>query len=429
MVIVVTETLNMQHCLKSELDLFQSKPVQTSIIDSHMVGYKSISPANESVLEFTLPKSTEHYRDLSSVYLKLDVKMTGWEPKTEKAASINNLLHSLFSQIKIELNGKTVEGGDNYPYRCFIESLLNYGTDAASTHLTTNMFYLDDNNLDADDKNSGFMLRKEKLEKGIVELYGKLHADLFHTPLLLALGTELRIRLTRSNQSFVTLSSIADSKVKFDITDATLYVKNVTPAPAILLAHTKTLAMGANIRYNIKRVEVRSHTISSHESSCSLDNCILGQLPSYIVVGFLKNDAYSGKANLNSLKFEHFDYNHFALKVNGVQIPSDALTPNWTEGRFARCYNQLYCDTHVKNNYQSNLITPNRFANGYHFLAFDLTPDNAGTQSHASLSRQGSVRIDVRFAKPLPNAVTVIVYAAYDNTIEIDKTGTVFTDY
>lgn len=118
----------MEPCVKSELDLFQQKFVQTSIIDKTMVGYRSINPANESILEFVLPRTTEFYRDLSSVYLKLDVKLigdkkitgTGTDSKTEKVACVNNLLHSLFSQIQVTINGRNVTGnGDCYPLSLF----------------------------------------------------------------------------------------------------------------------------------------------------------------------------------------------------------------------------------------------------------------------------------------------------------------------
>lgn len=427
----------METCVKSELDLFQQKFVQTSIIDKTMVGYRSINPANESILEFVLPRTTEFYRDLSSVYLKLDVKLigekkitgTGTDSKTEKVACVNNLLHSLFSQIQVTINGRNVTGnGDCYPYRCFIETILNFSKESANTHLTSTMFYPDDGTLDASDDNSGFLTREKKLKK-TVELYGKLHADILNSPILLGYGTELKIRLTRAPAAFVLLSNNPKSSMDFEISDATLYVKNVTPAPSVMSAHARILSMGSTWKYHTNRVDLRTHTISANESSATLDNVLIGTIPKLLVVGFVDNQAFSGHPTSNPFKLEHFDYNYFALKVNGIQVPGDAFTPNFAEGRFQRVYQTLFTETHIKNGPLTNMITESMFNAGYSLVVFDLSPDSSGTESHTSLARQGSVRFDIRFAKPLAKAITVLVYAVYDGLIEIDEGGNVLTDF
>lgn len=327
------------------------------------------------------------------------------------------------------INGRNVTGnGDSYPYRCFIETLLNFSKESVNTHLSSSMFYLDNGNLDASDTNTGFETRLKKLNK-TVELYGKLHADIFNSPILLGYGTELKIRLTRAPTAFVLLSNSAKSKMDFEITDATLYVKNVTPAPSVMTAHARILSMGSTWKYHINRVDLRTHTISANESSASLDNVVIGTIPKLLVVGFVDNQAFTGHVTSNPFKLDHFNYNYFAIKVNGIQVPGDAYTPNFEENRFQRVYQSLFSETHVKNGPLTNMISESMFKDGYSLVVFDLTPDSSGTESHTSLPRQGSVRFDIRFAKPLPHAITVLVYAVYDGLIEIDEGGNVLTDF
>ena len=51
--------------------------------------------------------------------------------------------------------------------------------------------------------------------------------------------------------------------------------------------------------------------------------------------------------------------------------------------------------------------------------AFDLTPD-LGEDDHFNLTKQGSVRLILKFADALTDTVTVIVYVEFQNVIEMD---------
>jgi hypothetical protein len=59
------------------------------------------------------------------------------------------------------------------------------------------------------------------------------------------------------------------------------------------------------------------------------------------------------------------------------------------------------------------------FTKGYYVLGFDLKPDREADE-HISLPRQGNMRIEARFKKPLPEPVTCILYAEFPGQVEID---------
>ena len=59
---------------------------------------------------------------------------------------------------------------------------------------------------------------------------------------------------------------------------------------------------------------------------------------------------------------------------------------------------------------------------------FDLTPD-LGEDDHFNLSKQGSVRLVLKFAEALEHPVTVIAYAEFENVIEIDRNRNVIYDF
>jgi hypothetical protein len=60
---------------------------------------------------------------------------------------------------------------------------------------------------------------------------------------------------------------------------------------------------------------------------------------------------------------------------------------------------------------------------------FDLTPDRAACAGHKSHPDDGAVRIELRFAKPLSEAITCLFHLEYDGTELVYASRTVTTDY
>jgi len=113
---------------------------------------------------------------------------------------VNNLLHSMFSSLSVSLNGKPVTLHEkNYHYKAYIEK-LNYGSDASSTHLISSFWYLDSPG--EPKENTGYAKRSNYLNNGkTLELYGRLHADLFNSDKMLINGVDMIIMLTRAPDS------------------------------------------------------------------------------------------------------------------------------------------------------------------------------------------------------------------------------------
>jgi hypothetical protein len=132
-------------CLKSGLDIFLNRSIQTSIVNSHIVTYKSLAPAdNPTQLEFNSSGHSDYYIDLNSVHLLLRIKLVKTDgsgissAESNTAGCVNNLLHSMFSCLSVSLNGKPVTLHEtNYHYKAYFEKLLNYGSDASGTHLVS----------------------------------------------------------------------------------------------------------------------------------------------------------------------------------------------------------------------------------------------------------------------------------------------------
>ena len=87
--------------------------------------------------------------DLANVLLYVRAKIVKNNNEDLAAAAtsapVNLLLHSMFSQVDVTLNGTLISSSTNtYPYRSMLETLLSYGEDAKKSQLTSELFYKDE---------------------------------------------------------------------------------------------------------------------------------------------------------------------------------------------------------------------------------------------------------------------------------------------
>ncbi len=81
-----------------------------------------------------------------------------------------------------------------------------------------------------------------------------------------------------------------------------------------------------------------------------------------------------------------------------------------------RAYETLVSSTGIHHDDWAHMIPLEMFTRGLYVLGFDLTPDRKADEGQISLPRQGNVRIEARFNKPLPESVTCILYAEFRDT-------------
>lgn len=428
---------NSCECAKSELDLFALPSTQTSIESGQWSNYSPVSSlTDDGPIEFLIPGSGDDYIDLSHTLLLVKAKIVNRDSTpisdTIKVGPVNNWMHSLFSQLDVYLNQKLISPPNNtYAYRAYIETLLNYGRDAKRTHLTCGFWYDDTaHHMDTCDKeNEGFDTRWQLSKGKEVEMMGHLHGDIFNQEKFLINGVEMRIKLVRTKETFNLMCSDVDSKFKVNITNASLLVRKARINPSVLLAHQKVLS-STTAKYPITRAEVKVLTIPTGVQGKALDNIFLGQIPKRCVIGFVNNTAFNGSLNTNPFNFAHHNINLFSLYVDGQQIPACTLQPSFDTDMITSAYNTLFSGTGIHFMNEGNYITKYDYTGGFCLMAFDLTPDLcANSQSHWNLIKHGSVRMEVRFDKALTATVNCIVYAEFDNVIEINKNRDISIDY
>lgn len=424
--------------MKSELDLFMNPKLSSNILRTEEIAFKPLtSLENQSNIEFGCNSLSDNYLDLSSTNLRLKVqflKKDGTmfdENDDDQPALINYPLNSIFKQVSISLNGKIISSMDgHHGYRSYIETLLNLSKESQETHLKSTGWTDEMSDLDNIASNEGIVERRTMMKNSkILELYGKLHCDMLNQPLLLLNNVDFRIKLQLNRPEFFIVSNAKDDSSTLKILDATLYMKSCSINPKVLLSHQMMLEKTPAI-YSYKRVEIKSFTIAPRGNSISLDNIVLGGLPTSLLFLMIDNDSYNGTRTKNPYNFKHNKIESFSLFVNGVQHPTDPIITDFTNNDIcARAYSSLFATCGTLHTSNGNLVTKEKFVSGSFILGFDLTNDSSCTSVCTSMSNQGTVRLEARFGNPLENTITCLVYLQYDASIAIGKDRAVNINY
>jgi hypothetical protein len=138
------------------------------------------------------------------------------------------------------------------------------------------------------------------------------------------------------------------------------------------------------------------------------------------------NDAFAGNYLKNPYNFKHNNLNFMQLYTDGVPVLTKALQPK--SGDYLQCYETLYHDHNRLNRNKSSIIKRIDWDKGYSLFNFDLTPDYDGYDRYP-IVKHGNLRLQMQFSEPLPSTINVIIYAEFDNIIEITGNRNVQFDY
>lgn len=423
-------------CVKSELDLFLVPPTQTAIERGSYIEYHPLSNIRDGgPVEFNVPGSGDDYMDLAASYLHVKVKIQNSDgtplAADEPVAPVNLFLHALFSQVDVSLNERVISSSSNtYPYRAYIETLLNYGEDAKKSLLSCEGFY-NDSNLDqpnplaTNNSNEGLKKRYNLTSKSqTLDLIGQLHCDIFQQNRLLLNLIDLKIKMTPSKPTFCLMSSNADGEYKVIIDHASLFVRKVKVSPGVTIAHAKALEK-STAKYMLDRVLCKTYSVSAGSWSFMQDNVFLGNMPKRIIITCLENASMNGQYSLNPFFFHHYNINFLSVYLDGQPVPGKALEVDFENKNYIRAYHTLFPGF---NRDKGIYLTRDDYALGHTLFSFDLSADLCDGP-HLNLQHQGNLRVEIKFSKALAKTISILVYAEFENVIEVTKTRQILCDF
>ena len=424
----------------SDLHLFEKEMIQGGLGDEFIQEFGPIATIQQGApIEFQFSGGDRNYVDLNNTKFEVRVKLTddsGGDIATgTKVGVANDTLNALFSNVDMELGDKPITESNNlYPFRCLFETVLNYPKDVLETRMICEGFVKDtagkmDTPSPTADSNAGLATREGSFNNSkVVRLIGRLHLDLFHQEKVIPPGIPIKIKLYPSRPSFVIINkkptNVADQVAyKFQIISARMFVQMKQSTPSFLIAQEKTLQT-TNISIPHTKVTLKTQTIPQGVTNFTIDNLFKGKLPSRIVAAMVADEAVSGTYWLNPFNFEHFDLNYLVLQVNSEFVPRIPFTPNFETHDYLSVYMGVLSALGYDVGPYTWDLGPKDWAGGYNIYAFKITPSSSGLVRSPPVT--GNLRMDMKFAKPTPKIISLIIMAEEGATLEIDKFNNVF---
>ncbi len=421
---------NSTPCLKSELDLFSSNPLNTSILKSSIISYPTTIPleGTEDTFVIEIPAG-EEYIDLNDIFLEVDVTIPNINSTTQIASEtpeigpVNNFIHSLFRNIEVEIGPPMhlthIESVHNYPYKAHLLNVTSYNEEVKSTWLKNGMWEMDEAGKFDLATNKGFVKRKKIFVDGgsSCKLIAPLACDIFTSPKLLPGRYQINVTFKKSDDKFRLMGK---HYLHFNakITKAQLLVRRCLINSTIVKAHETALLQGP-FKYPLTSTRLFNAFIGSGRSDYVAPS-FLSTIPNKVLLCFVKDSSFFGNGD-NPFNYGHFNVSKITLVVDSKE---HYININPTKKDCVEAYHAFFQSNNLYNR-GSIGINHEDFLGGTCLFSFNLMPDK-GCEFQFNQQRTGSMVIKVEFSESTTVALRLICLFTYDNEINFDFKGNVW---
>ena len=435
--------------VNTSLDLFNIEQTDVSLSDQFFLNYYPIADLSTNTftpIEFSCTASDSFYVDLSKTRIFVKIKITkGTETlkftstsdadlkdpqKSDIVAPINNIIHSLFSNIEVYIQDLLVSqpATNNYPYISYLNKILNNSSLVLNNKNSEAGFYWD-TKPDSALESTGFMKRLKLTSNSTeVELSDTLSLDFFQSTKLLLNQIPIRFRFNRSNPAFClqTHKTSTESNYRVEILSMKLQLFKILPDVSILSAHDKLLSQMPAL-YEYERLLLRHYNIPINSSTHVLENLFNGILPQKIFFMMVDTTEFVGDFKSNPFNFQPKNISHVALYAD--QKPLLDLDLDFSNSQYLESFSNLFFHLGYANQNKGNLhINRENFKDGYCIFVYDLSA-TLGMGKHLNLQKTGNLRLSLTFGSPLTKSTTLLVIGSFQNVLSVDKERRVLHDF
>ena len=440
--------------LDARYDVFQSDKVDVSSTSQHTSVLTPVNGLeNPGTIQFTVPRLAIHWMDVCNAYFRVEVQLMKHDAAkgadvpceaTDKAIIINNTAHSLFSDITIRLNERTIEGGnDLYYLRAYLSNLLQYTNDVKNTHMVTQGFtvpqVMHDTEYDAATKTIKtkaveFTDKENALNQAILKQWSDnkfkrtfdfpLKCNLFQQVIALPPGMQLDLIFTLNKPEYAIYdmehpAGTTSTKYKFKITSFQLYMPMLTPNAELQLKTANRRKTEA-IYYRYNGMTVQRQTIESGVQKKTFSNVAALLSPKLIFFAVVPSNSWFDPGS-RKLYFERHGLSQVTMTTNGAIMTGGTI--NCKDDVIA--YSQFNRAIQVYNTNESCGIDLESFTKYCYFIAFDCTLDKQIDSVQPTNTRQYG--LELQFENTTTQNLDLLMFVIHDEQFSVTPENAVIS--
>ena len=449
------------------LNVFKVPPTDLSMSSRRFV---RINPFNVGINPVTFQVDPqEDFIDLKESYFEVDLAIRKGTATVANAGNplaaadvmglANNLVHTLFKQINVRLNGTLISPQtDTYHLKAFIETILNHDRDDGTTILTPEGWY---NSLDVPDDGDPDEYTADKLDiatphddyvalndeqKALVKnrlqflggnkvtLRFRPYLEVLNLSKLLVPGVQIQIDMYFNNPDLWTIRWHGADNLRLtqpDV-DVRLFLAQVRVTPSVYREIMDDMKSGGKIAsYPTVRGEIRTYSHPNDNRHFECNNPFHNQIPNRVVVALMRQTAFNGDITRNPFNFQTFNVSTIKQLIRGEEYPYETLELQHDgASKDQRGYFRFLQATGCLCRRKGNIVLKDNWGRGKRctLFVFDNTANGCLDSPILNPKQSGELRLVIDFgANPGVN-LTIVVYGEFENLMEINGARVVTYD-
>ena len=437
------------------LKIFEVPPTDISIESYRMV---TIQPTTTGInpMEFIIPALDDHV-DLNRSYFTMHLRLkksTGANIALgDKLWVTNNLAHTIIKQIDLRLNGTLFSSqSDTYHYKAFLEILMNYVREEGETVLRPQGWFnaLDfppewtDNNTDSTTPHNNYRdlpaSQKAALALSIAEtipyqagarrsLLFQPHLEAFHSGGILVPGVEIKMKFHfNSPNLFLNGVGLAGRLMETDI-QIQFHLCQLRLNPQVYTSISEKRHNQRELaKYPTVRSEIRTFNMVGTLTCFDIPNLFQNRIRDQMIVGLLDSRAFNGDVTRHPFCFQKFGMRSIRQMVRGEEYPYETLELNHNDGaRDALGYFRFLQASGSWLKKRSSLVRQEDWGQNKNctLFMFDNVANGRADARTLNPKQSGDLQLVLEFGAAPNTNITVLVYAEFENLLEIDSNGAV----
>jgi hypothetical protein len=249
----------------------------------------------------------------------------------------------------------------------------------------------------------------------IFTIYRNSDEFLLHTPNYPASVPDPK-DATKTIRSVITNST----QYRIVLVDIRLYCVTVDVVQSLQNAISKQLE-SSSAKYPMRKIEVRSVFLGKGRQHLT-HNIFQTVIPRRVIIGFVKNLAFSGSRKESPFVFEHTHLRSICVEANGLSYPAEPYQFDFDHDNYIRGFVDMYLGLGLVDEDRSINLTMDKFRTGWTFFVIPLTSSLKDPPGMFEIIRNGTTVIKCVFNEPITDeGVDMVVFAEFDHILTINS--------